>query len=223
MPIFFRNVSEGTIKKSLEELDRLYKVTQEWLKDQATCERYNINNGQIRLYRGLRNKEDIVRLYHSYQKAKNKKIKRFVIYTNIFISFSFSNGWSYVDHYLPVSIRSAIDTKNILLVGNLIEDMEYGEWIVVNTHPMGELELSVDDVIYAKGENVFCAETLEGYYKRIKAEYKIDENIYKPLYLDIEKYPPHKLGRMVKVAFRLEQRLEKIKNFLTSFPRILHP
>jgi hypothetical protein len=206
---FFQNIPLIVVRDSLNELKRLYDLTQERLKSQKESMKYDICNDKILLFRGLFTAKEAKYVWELFHKTKNEKKDNFLIHTNTLISFYFMsnsvsrNGKFYTHPYCPVSIKKKVNISDILLVGHWVEGMENDEWIVVNHHPRGELVLHIDEVL-CNGCKILCNETVSDYLHRVSLG--LDDIAYytlRPLLQDNTKIHP-RLGLLIKCAVKIQ-------------------
>lgn len=211
---FFSKLREKDFEMRCLELKRLYEHTQQVLESYTDCIvkefRIKIENRSVLLFRGLR-QEYAQKIAFLREKAVRQHEDRFVIQTDTLSSYSSTPG--YTDD-AGILIKRMVPLKDVLIWSEAValsaykEDLHSPEeeWIVLNRHPRGELELKVEEVQVSGYDG-------DRLVNDMAKDYYIWEKRHEDNYVPFEKMTVYtvKNGPIVSFCKKIEMLLKKIK------------
>ena len=210
---FFAKVKQSDIERSLYDLKRLYEHTQYVLQTYtdriAHVGKVEFESNRVRLFRGVK-WEYAQKIVFLCEKAKEEGKNEFRIQTDTLAAYSTVSGYKNggVIYEVEVPIKNILIWSETVALSGYEKDLHSPEeeWIVVNTHPKGELIIRVNDV----KTNGYEAECLR---EDIKNNFPLWKKRYENHYISLEsaRIYPFKHGPIVSQCVRIERLLKKLR------------
>lgn len=140
----FDCIKEEDIRKSVDELSRLYSFTQQQLKNSG------IFNSKIRLYRGLSLNYSSLYLCVK-ERLENWPGEFITIETDTIDSYALRNGYR-----RDVTIVRDVDTEDILFCDLTVSSLKEDEWLIINRNPEGLIVLEDKNISVDHNEYNLC-------------------------------------------------------------------